>query len=328
MGTFRLCSEYPTGTAAASWPEAKILRDLFGRMDPGFNGLLVDSNTAPKFILFDPASPGTAAPTTWPPGPGGLPVTKVAGPILLDPNQCLVVFLSGGTYTDYLGFATSPSQPFKPPIPNLNEQRLAGSPFFDGFTKSRERMKSPVDWFTERMSLLDTLPNLPSPTLASGGIRRWEAAAPNNDTVSTVSNEPWYLDPFGTPYLYLATSGIGTGGDYPTTPLLIGPWGGRFSGYNRTPANQLPNAAAYTGFPNVGMMAFRDTANRYWNHTTYQIISAGLNGSKVRNDIPWGFGRNPAPGIATFGVLDFDLAKGAGGDDYANFRDTGLGVRD
>ena len=161
--------------------------------------------------------------------------------------------------------------------------------------------------------------------MASSFVRRWEGTtAPLQDTVAdaanapSVSNEPWFVDPWGTPYFYTAASGVGTGGDYPTQ-CLIAPWGGKFSGYNRTAAFQLPNAAAYTGFPAIGLVAYRESANKFYNHAGFQIVSAGPNGSDVRSNRNWGFARNPG-GLLTAGTGDFDPARGAGGDDYASFR--------
>ncbi|MBX3401018.1 MAG: type II secretion system protein [Gemmataceae bacterium] len=310
IGTFRLCTNYlnssgnrlrepdPTSpTMDREWPEIAILMSLFGRMDLADNGLRLAGNPVPN--------------TT---------------PILLDPNQCMVFFLSGGSFTDYLGFSTNPTRPFAPPA-TVGEQRLAGTPFFDGFGKQRDRMKPPAEWISARASQFDSLPVPPSPTITSGGPVRWEGAAPLNDTISTVSNEPWFLDPWGTPYLYLATSGVGSGGDYPTGPVLIGPWGGKLSGYNRPAANQIPNPAAFAAFPAIGMSAFKDTTIRFSNHTTFQIISGGPNGNKVSDTRTWGFGRNPT-GVATFGFDDYEPSKGAGADDYGNFRDKVFGARD
>lgn len=312
MGTFRLCSEYPS-PATDTWPEVAILKQMFGRLDRGDNGLRL----AGQFVVYDTASTNPTVP-------------KTASPILLDPNQCLVFFLTGGSYNEYLGFASNPTRPFTPPA-SAAGQRLAGTPFID-LTKSRDRLRSPIDWlnFRNRYSSLNTLPT-PLTTAMDGStsMYRWEGTGPLADTITTVSNEPWFLDPWGTPYLYLAASGLGTGGDYPTTPILVGPWGGKVSGYNRTAANQLPNAAAYTGFPAIGPLAFRDSANKFTEHNGFQIISAGPNGSTIRNDKPWGFGRNPnLTGPATYGGGDYGLGDTAGGDDYASFRDKPFGRTD
>jgi prepilin-type N-terminal cleavage/methylation domain-containing protein len=326
MGTFRLCSEYPVGTAAASWPEATYLKALFNRMDQSFNGLLVDATTAPKFILYDATSTGAGAPATF----NGLPVTRVAGPILLDPNQCLVVFLTGGSYTEYNGFATSPTQPLTPPT-SASNQRLSGTPFLD-LSKNRDRLMRPIEWlsFRQRYTALNALPNNLTPAMDGSTVMyRWEGTGALADTLTTVSNEAWYLDPWGTPYLYLAASGVGTGGDYPTAPILVGPWGGKVSGYNRTAANQLPTAADYAAFPTVGMTAFKDSPNKFTNHNGFQLFSAGPNGSQIRNDRPWGFGRNPnTAGPPTYGSGDYGKGYTGGGDDYANFRDKAFGNTD
>ena len=312
MGTFRLCSEYPS-PATDSWPEVAVLTKLFGRLDRSDNGLRLGG----QFVVYDSTSTNPTTP-------------KTTRPILLDPNQCLVFFLAGGSYNEYLGFASNPSRPFTPPA-SAAGQRLAGTPFMD-ITKNKDRLLSPVDWlnFRQRYQQLNALPSALTPAMdGSTTMYRWEGVAPNDDSITTVSNEPWYLDPWGTPYLYLAASGVGTGGDYPTTPILIGPWGGKVSGYNRTAANQLPNAAAYTGFPAIGMTAFKDSANKFTNHNGFQIISAGPNGSAIRNDRPWGFGRNVnTTGPASYGSGDYGQGYTGGGDDYANFRDKAFGKTD
>ncbi len=308
MGTFRLCSEYPS-PATDNWPEVVVLKAIFGRMDRRDNGLRL----------------------------AGAPVPATT-PILLDPNQSLIFFLTGGSYNEYLGFNSSPSQPFAPPS-SATGQRLQGTPFMD-ISKSKDRLMAPTEWFNfrQRWDAVNRLPAPPTPAMdAAGTIRyRWVGTGPQADTITTVSNEPWYLDPWGTPYLYLATSGIGSGGDYPLDtsvtppeprPILIGPWGGVVSGYNRAIA--LPN------FPAVGVRAFKESPNKFVNHSGFQIISAGPNGSAIRNDIPWGFGYldpNPPPPqipfVPNYGTADFGKGNTGGGDDYVNFRSKALGEID
>jgi prepilin-type N-terminal cleavage/methylation domain-containing protein len=328
QATFRLCSEYPDVTPVNAWPERDILKRMFGRMSDSFNGLLLDPLTAPKFVKWAPTSTAAGAPATF----NGLPVTVVDGPVLLDPNQCLVFFLSGGKHVEYLGFSTNPTTPFLPATAP-GQQRAPGMPFFE-FQK--KNLVTPVDWLERHTGALNALPSAPTPALTGGaGVYRWEGTGPAADNVGTISNESWYVDPWGTPYLYMAASGTGSGGDYVTSPIAhptggrvqIAPWGGKLSGYNRQTTRQYPNAAAYATFPNMGPTPFKDTANKFVNHGSFQIISGGPNGSETRNDYAWGFGLAPA-GVAKFGEDDFDAGKGAGGDDFANFRKTFLGAPD
>jgi prepilin-type N-terminal cleavage/methylation domain-containing protein len=331
MGTFRLASYYQTRNATTgaityvtgysdASPEIVALRAIFGRINLLDNGLRRGAAAvAPDADMNGESDNLQSA--------GVLPTA----PALLDPNQLMVFFLSGGSYNEYLGFATSPTMPFSAPASTPGGQRLGGTPFYD-VSRSRDRLMTPVDWlnFRQRYVALNALPNtLTTPMNGTTAMYRWEGAAPNDDTILTVSNEPWFLDPWGTPYLYLAATGLGTGGDYPAGPILIGPWGGAVSGYNRTAANQLPNAAAYAAFPAVGMTPFHESANKFTNHNGVQIISAGPNGSQIRNDRPWGFGRNTnTTGPATYGGGDYGRGNTAGGDDYANFRDKAFGVTD
>ncbi len=307
MGTFRLASAYQdaTGTYYTGFndasPEIVALRAIFPRIDFRDNGLRRGG------VAY-------AAPTTAGGVSPNLATNGILGtaPALLDPNQCMVIFLSGGTFTEFSGFATNPLQPFLSLATNPSGQRIA--PFFDKFTPDRRML--PFDWLTKAKGSLDALMPPPAPTMASSFVRRWEGTGPLQDTVAdasnnpSVSNEPWFVDPWGTPYFYTATSGNGTAADYPTM-CLIAPFGGKFSGYNRNPA--------LTGFPAIGLVAFKESTNKYYNHTGFQIVSAGPNGSDIRTNRNWGFGYNPA-GVITFGQGDFDPARGGGGDDYSNFR--------
>jgi prepilin-type N-terminal cleavage/methylation domain-containing protein len=331
MGTFRLASYYQTRNPMSGTityvtgyndtsPEIVVLRALFGRINLLDNGLRRGAvAVAPDADMNGESDNLQTA--------GVLPTA----PALLDPNQLMVFFLSGGSYNEYLGFATSPTMPFSAPASTPGGQRLPGTPFFD-VSRSRDRLMTPVDWlnFRQRYTALNGLPNAPTPAMdGTASMYRWEGSGALADTITTVSNEPWFLDPWGTPYLYLAASGIGTGGDYPVGPILVGPWGGKVSGYNRTAANQLPNAAAYTAFPAIGMTAFHESANKFTNHNGFQLFSAGPNGSQIRNDRPWGFGRNTnTTGPATYGGGDYGRGYTGGGDDYSNFRDKAFGVTD
>lgn len=339
MSTFRLCSEYPAGFPAGNpantWPEFARLKDMWPRLDPNFNGLLyLDQTVTPnvlKFVKCDASSPAAGCPASPFNAPGspynGLVVQQVNGPLLLDPNQCLVFFLSGGVSQDYQGFATSPAQPFTPPgAQPPSAQRLPGTPFFE---YKKDRLQNPNAWLVKNASDIATLPSPPAGFSASN-VFRWEGGT---DTLATLAAqavvEPWHLDPWKAPYLYMATSGVGSGGDYPfkdvpaasPTPLLVGPWGGKVSAFNNN-AN--------------GPTAFRDptAANKWLNHTTWQIVSGGPNGAQIDSTLVWGFGPG---GPAVFGKSagytpnQQGVPAGTplgGGDDFANFRQSVLSATD
>lgn len=84
-GEFRLCTSY----SDPSWPEVQYLRKLFPNIDLSDNGLRVVNGV----------SPPTSVPSS--------------SPELLDGNQALVFWLSGGTYTNYQGMARSARRPFQ-----------------------------------------------------------------------------------------------------------------------------------------------------------------------------------------------------------------------
>lgn len=89
-GRFRLCTNYSSGVDPSGnpiplpWPELTYLRSVFPQMSLTDNGLRVNGNTA-------------------------VPNTQ---PILLNPNQTLLFFLTGSVYTNYQGFSTNKAQPF------------------------------------------------------------------------------------------------------------------------------------------------------------------------------------------------------------------------
>lgn len=93
-GEFRLCSNY----SDTSWPEAQYLKRLFPNADFADNGLRVK----------DPSGVLVSVPSS--------------NPELLDGNQALVFWLSGGTYTNYRGFSLNRQKPFTPPA-SVTEDR-------------------------------------------------------------------------------------------------------------------------------------------------------------------------------------------------------------
>jgi hypothetical protein len=104
-GEFRLCTSYADADGNwLDWPEAKYLRQVFPRMDRCDNGL------------------------RW----NGQPVGPES-PRLLDVNQTLTFFLTGGPYTNYDGFSAHRERPFTP-LEKPGELRMG--PFLD-FPSSR-----------------------------------------------------------------------------------------------------------------------------------------------------------------------------------------------
>jgi prepilin-type N-terminal cleavage/methylation domain-containing protein len=110
---FRLCSSYRDANGNwLPWPEVQYLKQVFPQMEQiqnvvagvAFwdNGLRNPVNGA--YILN-----GVATPTL----PSGL--TSTPGPELLDPNQVLLLFLTGNTYTNFQGFSNNKVLPFQPP---------------------------------------------------------------------------------------------------------------------------------------------------------------------------------------------------------------------
>ncbi len=232
MGTFRLCSNYTDAMGNYIMPftaasrEVVVLRQMFPRMNLADTGL--------RRAGVAPVAGNLAS--------DGVPPTA---PLLLDGNQSMVIFLSGGTFTNYTGLSTDPVQPFK-----SNGARLNNAPFFD-FTPGRL-----VPPMTYRSELI---------TEFNDGDRF------TGDTANS-RNEPWYVDTYKNPYLYFASN---NGNDYFYTdalatprPLTIGPWGGVKS----KKANAMQGVFAFYS---------RATATgpvKYRNASTVQIISSGYDG--------------------------------------------------
>jgi len=98
-GSFRLASGYTDASGAlipAFAPEATYLKQLFPQMNLSDNGLRDSSG---KFInngVFMPAG-------------------STNGPMTLDPNQSMLFFLTGSTFTSFQGFSTNRQTPFASP---------------------------------------------------------------------------------------------------------------------------------------------------------------------------------------------------------------------
>jgi prepilin-type N-terminal cleavage/methylation domain-containing protein len=299
IGTFRLCTVYPTGVSASGgtddWPEVQFLLKMFPRMSRMDNGLRYG-------------------------GLGGTVVQSTA-PIHLDPNQILVFFLSGGSFTGYTGFATDPTQPFAPPTATAAARKDGGA-LMD--FPAGQRVK-PSDYAPKKSGNPSWYQVSPSATRFQG------------DKPSQGQDEPWFVDPWGNPYLYLSTS---VGGDYPFNqdyqnavlpaallaalqqPLQIGPWGGNAtfnsSGWKSPPSpltappyGPTPYYESRTQVPNSNPARY---VAKYVNPKTFQIISMGKDGLMGRG----GLWRSTNAG-------DYEENRVGGGDDFANFADKRLG---
>ncbi len=109
-GGFRLCSSYLDATNnPLPWAEVIYLKQVFPGMNLGDNGLRIGG----AFVSN---------------GIGAAPAGSIPG-VELDPNQTLVLFLTGGTATDLQGFSTNRAQPFTATPAGSSEPRIG--PFLD-----------------------------------------------------------------------------------------------------------------------------------------------------------------------------------------------------
>src|SRR5262249_23171664 len=125
--TFRLCSSYRDASGNfLPWPEVAYLKQVFPQMEqvqntlsgvPFWDNGLRDPSTG-GYILK-----GIVTNPTLPPGLAASP-----GPVLLDPNQLLVFFLTGSVFTGNQGFSNNKILPFQPSLV-AGETRVG--PFLD-----------------------------------------------------------------------------------------------------------------------------------------------------------------------------------------------------
>ena len=296
---FRLASAYQDTTGAyypgfsASSPEIIYLRRLFPRIDLYDNGLR---------RLKDPLTVPTAA---------NLATEGVLGsaPILLDPNQCMVFFLSGGSFMQYLGFASSPTKPFD----SSQTTKLAGMPFFE-FKKNR--MIAPTEYTNEE--------------IPSWGAKRTTDIRFVGDTATAGASEPWFLDSWGNPFLFLSApqdnaypfdgDNAKTGIQVGLRTVSVGPWGGPFS------PDEVKASATGSMNPEQGVNAFRESNTKFQNPRSYQLISAGKNGKMGPGSVLKTLRTAMAqPTYFTFAPFaqNYTAAKtDVGGDDLSNFATT------
>ncbi len=266
-GTFVLRTNYDV--MAANSPERVMLQQMFPRMFLNDNGLRVNAR---PFLPQERDQYGLTGATN--------------PPVFLDPNQALIVFLSGGTYTDYQGFSTNPRQPFAVTAGN-SSSRLQGGAFWTGFEQAARRT-TPEEYL-------------------KGGNRF------SSDTAASKA-QPWFIDPWGQPYLYFCTT---QGGDYPFDPNFRHPDPG-VQTTGRLPFRMAPWTIIGenpTVINTMGLTPFRESGTRFVESRGFQIISGG------RNKF---FGEG---GIRSPGTGNYALNK-LGGDDHANFQQTPLGVTD
>jgi len=276
-GTFILRTKYDTMSPSA--PEIVLLRQMFPRMSLADNGLRKNAaiyNGGSTEIASKGVGQGTSSPDA-----------------LLDPNQALIVFLSGGTYTDYQGFSTDPERPFKS-AGGVAGARLNGGAFWEGFANGSRRI-TPAEYFT---------------TIGGSDSR---FASDNADSLQ----QPWFVDPWGTPYLYFTSN---QGNDYPFDPAFT----------HTTPLVQTAGRTAFAINPwtrdsdtseALRIQPFRENNTRLVEMRGFQIISAGRNRF-------FGPGGVRVPGVGRYTINSNDTLRNYGGDDYANFQQTPLAVTD
>jgi prepilin-type N-terminal cleavage/methylation domain-containing protein len=111
--TFRLCSSYVDGSGnPLAWPEVVYLKQTFPGMNLTDNGLRVGPPGGEAFVMNGVATPPAGAKPT----------------ILMDANQTLVFFLTGGPPTNFQGFSANRSTPLAR-VATDTENRIG--PFLD-----------------------------------------------------------------------------------------------------------------------------------------------------------------------------------------------------
>ncbi len=279
--TFQLCSNYldPMGVPYPTLvTEVGMLTRMFGRINLRDTGLR-------KLDAAGNPQAATAANLAA----EGIPYNA---PILLDSNQCLAVFMTGGSFLAYTGLATDPTQPFK----------FGGARIPTNIEVNQSVLIKPSVYENKEFN-----PNYM-------GIRF------TGDT-GLGNTESWIIDTYGHPYLYMTSN---NGNDYfydgaLTVPVAsakcvtIGPWGGDKSPWNTA-------TPAYDNGPK----AFRDSNSKFTNDKTVQIISGGVNGVFGRGQPPMNPG--PAPTKFAYAWNSPDYLDPKGADDFCNFRLRKLGI--
>lgn len=153
-GGFRLCSHYvdKDGVTPLNWPEVVYLKQVFPQMDLTDNGLRFGGQFVSNGVATAPA--------------GSVPGIE------LDPNQTLVLFLTGGPPTSYQGFSTNRRQPFT--APTANENRIG--PFLD----------------------------FPSNKYATGAAAVTTTFNASANAATNGAGAASLMDPWGAPYVYYA----------------------------------------------------------------------------------------------------------------------------
>ncbi|MGL4422489.1 MAG: type II secretion system protein [Gemmataceae bacterium] len=187
--TFRLASAYQNASGAYysgfndNSPEIVYLKQLFPRMDLRDNGLRRNAVAATTTNLTTDGILGSA-------------------PLLMDGNQMFVILMSGGSFTEYNGFASNPGQPFL-----STGTRVGGMPFIE---VKANKLVTPASY---------------SKTSAEDGFA-FSGDRFTNDTADSKA-QPWYTDSWKNPYLFFAPTADNVYPTYTsTTGYQVGPWGG------------------------------------------------------------------------------------------------------
>ncbi len=99
-GEFRLCTSYSDVNGnLLDWPEVQFLMQAWPRMSRADNGL---------------RNNGVIVPNT--------------APVLLDPNQAAMFWMTGGTFCNFNGLSKSPTQPFLPFVTGDSRKRYLDPP--------------------------------------------------------------------------------------------------------------------------------------------------------------------------------------------------------
>jgi len=215
---------------------------------------------------------------TWAPaqnlyGTGLIPVSQGGNQnsqVVLDSNQTLLFFLTGGTVTNFSGFSTNPATPFTPP--NAGDNRKG--PFLQISTKSYVVYNSTT--YSHPIFQATTSSYQENQTLQT-------------ITVTVATQSPahaWVIDPYGMPYAYFASLN-GKNGLYcaPPAPTI-----------STLNTNLLQSFAVHYNvfpYPNPPPTLMPYTNNgSFINPDGVQIISSG-------KDLTFGVGGTLPPSLAS-----------------------------
>jgi prepilin-type N-terminal cleavage/methylation domain-containing protein len=235
---------------------------------------------------------------SWQPGTAGTGLipgaTNTTTQIVLDSNQTLLFFLTGGSVTNFTGFSTNPSQPFAPFTAGAQRK----GPFLQ--ISSKYFTTNPATTTGLVLQSTTSYAQVPTPSTVPTGVLQ-------SFTVSA-GQQPWLVDAYGLPYAYFASLN-GKNGLYCAPPIA--------------PNANSPAIALTTSIPQAYQLNFigknsplgtnfltpyysNIATNTFINPQGFQIISSGKDGF-------FGYGGTVPPSTAE------------GYDDQANFSKTSLG---